>query len=73
VRKIAENSDALQRTLIFDAMRLIDGIEPSDDPVLKVAPGPIRCRIQDAPGLPDRRERSATEPVATFRSFRRAI
>jgi catalase len=39
VHKIAENSDALQCSLIFDPMRLIDGIEPSDDPVLKARPG----------------------------------
>ena len=39
VHKIAENSDALQCSLIFDPMRLIDDIEPSDDPVLKARPG----------------------------------
>jgi catalase len=39
VRRIAENSDALQRTMIFDPMRLIDGIEPSDDPMLQARSG----------------------------------
>jgi catalase len=39
VRRIAENSDALQRAMIFDPMRLVDGIEPSDDPILQARPG----------------------------------
>jgi catalase len=39
VRKIAQNSDALPRTLIFDPMHLIGGIEPSDDPLLEARPG----------------------------------
>jgi catalase len=38
VRRIAEHSDALQRTLIFDPMRLIDGTEPSADPLLEARP-----------------------------------
>ncbi|MBV8138848.1 MAG: catalase [Deltaproteobacteria bacterium] len=38
VRRIVENSDALQRTMVFDPMRLIDGVEPSDDPILQARP-----------------------------------
>jgi catalase len=34
-RKVAD-SDAAQRTLGFDPLRLIDGIEPSDDPLLEL-------------------------------------
>jgi catalase len=73
VREIAQNSDALPRTLVFDPMHLIGGIEPRTIRCLKLAPGPIRCRIEYALRLPDRHERAATQPVATFGSVRLAI
>jgi hypothetical protein len=71
--KIAQNSDALRRTLAFDPIRLIDRIEPSDDRCLKLDPGRIWCHIEDSLRLSDRRERTATPPVATFGSVRGAI
>ncbi|MEO7145386.1 MAG: catalase family peroxidase [Bryobacteraceae bacterium] len=32
------DSDAAQRSLLFDPLHLVDGIEPSDDPVLRARP-----------------------------------
>jgi catalase len=38
VTKKVADSDAAQRTLGFDPLRLVDGIEPSDDPLLELRP-----------------------------------
>jgi catalase len=39
IDKTVENSDALQKTLLFTPGRLTDGIEPSDDPLIAARDG----------------------------------